>query len=46
MVMRILMGNGSRKKQSEKECKQVTDSSNVKMNNTINPVLTYSNLIH
>ena len=46
IVMRILMGNGGRKKQSEKECMQVTDKSNVKMNNTINPVITYSNLIH
>ena len=39
-------GEWSRKKQLEKECMQVTDSSNVKMNNTINPVITYSNLTH
>ena len=44
--MRILIGNIGRKKQSEKECEQVTDKSNVEMNNTINNVITYSNLTH
>ena len=46
IVMRILMGNGGRKEHSAKECMQVTDKSNVEMNNTINPVITYFNLTH